>query len=223
MIIFRDITDHMRALDHLRDQARILDVINDAIIVVDTFYRISSWNSRAEYLYGWKEEEVLGKPAADVIRSDIIGMDRSEVYRKLEHGEAVMMESFQRTKDNRTLRVQGYTVPLPDADGINTGYVAVNRDITKSKEAETALQMTLERLNTLVSNMRIGILLVGEGEIRLANQTFCDYFDLIESPSDLEGLPSSQLINKIKDRYLHPGEEAIHIQEIVRHRQPGTR
>ena len=54
----------------------------------------------------------------------------------------------------------------------------------------------------MLSGMYPSILLVTEdGLIEFANQAFCDYFDLEESPGDLVGLTSPEMIEKIS-RYL---------------------
>ncbi len=103
-----------------------------------------------------------------------------------------------------------------------TGLVGTVTDITDRREAEEALQTTLQRLRALVSNMQVGILLVGEERIELANKTFCDYFGLTESPEDLVGLPAGELIGLIRGEYLHPDEEVRRISEIVSRGQPVT-
>src|SRR5512146_3000568 len=45
----------------LAEQARLLDLSNDAIIVRDLDGCTMSWNQGAESLYGWKREEAMGK------------------------------------------------------------------------------------------------------------------------------------------------------------------
>jgi phosphoserine phosphatase RsbU/P len=147
--LVEDITERRQVEDHLRNQAEILSVITDAIIVVDTSFRIISWNARAEELYGWKEEQVLGKEAKDILRSELIGTDRTELYRRLGCGESVSTESVQRTKDDKQIFVKGYTVPLRDALGNITSYVAINHDITERKRAEGQMAFHALVLETL--------------------------------------------------------------------------
>ena len=76
-------------------------------------------------------------------------------------------------------------------------------DITDRKQAEAVLQTTLQRLHALVSSIQSCILFVGEGRIELANQAFCEYFELQDSPADLIGLTPRKLIDKIKNSYLY--------------------
>ncbi|TMD62709.1 MAG: PAS domain S-box protein, partial [Chloroflexi bacterium] len=46
--------------------ASVLQSISDAVIATDMQYTILSWNKAAETLYGWTQEEVLGKSASDI-------------------------------------------------------------------------------------------------------------------------------------------------------------
>jgi PAS domain-containing protein len=63
------------------------------------------------------------------------------------------------------------------------------RDITERNQAEEALQTTLNRFYSVLSDMPLGILLVTEkGVIEFANQTFCELFSLNSLPLIALGL-----------------------------------
>ena len=51
--IARDITDQKQALRRLAEQARLLDLSNEAILVRDNRDQITYWNHGAEELYGY--------------------------------------------------------------------------------------------------------------------------------------------------------------------------
>ena len=92
-------------------------------------------------------------------------------------------------------------------------FVAVFSDITERKEAEAAVQTTLQRLYAVLSNMYGGLLLVAdEVRVEFANQAICDYFDLNDSPADLVGLTSSEIFAKINKAYLYPDETIARIK-----------
>ena len=136
---------------------------------------------------------------------------------------------------NRTALVSEYRITLPSGevrwinalgktaygdDGHPRRMSGICLDITEQKRAEEALQTTLQRLQTLLASMRSAVLLVGKDDrIAFANQAFCDYFELPESPADLAGLTAEAAIGRIKGAYLHPDEEVARIGEIVRQEQ----
>jgi len=53
----------------LREQAHLLDLVLDAIILRDMQGAIISWNQGAEKLYGWTSDEVLGKHAHTLLHT----------------------------------------------------------------------------------------------------------------------------------------------------------
>ena len=142
--------DRAELEERLCHQAGILDAIKDAIIVADRSCRITSWNKAAERIYGWKAEEALGKPAEEVLHSEMPEEQRSVIYKGLENGKPVVAELVQPTKDGCKLVIEGYMTPLRDARGNITGYVAVNRDITERKRAEEELRRAKDDMETRV-------------------------------------------------------------------------
>ncbi len=187
---------------HLRTQADILATINDAVVVTDLSFRITSWNQGAERLYGWKEEEVLGKLAKDVLRSELTEAGRAAIYQCLAEGNPATTELVQYTRNDRRLIVSGYTIPLRNAYGETIGYVAVNQDITERKRAETELQSYAARLEQSNRDLQdfayiashdlqeplrkvrsFGKLLAEKAESRL-NEQEVDYLDRILNASE---------------------------------------
>lgn len=124
-----------------------------------------------------------------------------------------------RTKDGRLIWALLNTM-FDRIDGKITKATVIAHDITERKRTEEALQTALQRLYALFAGMQSSLLLVGEGRIEMANQAFCDYFGLQESPGDLVGLTPRQLIDKIKNAYLQPDEQVRRIWEIARGGQP---
>jgi PAS domain S-box-containing protein len=102
------------------------------------------------------------------------------------------------------------------AQGISTIRLRAER-----KRAEGVLQATLRRFYAILSKMYAAVLLVtDEGRVEFANQSVCDSFGLEDAPADLEGLTSSEMMEKIKNSYLRPAEAAARIREIVDRGQP---
>ena len=44
----------------------LFNSVAEAAIVTDAAGRVSAWNARAEFLYGWSPDEALGRPITDL-------------------------------------------------------------------------------------------------------------------------------------------------------------
>lgn len=69
--ITRDITERREAKEKLIDsETQIRTIFNrapDAVTVIDDAGNISKWNPRAEAIFGWTAEEVIGQPLHEII------------------------------------------------------------------------------------------------------------------------------------------------------------
>jgi two-component system, chemotaxis family, CheB/CheR fusion protein len=203
-VAIQDITDLRKAGRQLRTT---LESIADGFFACDADWRFVYVNAPAERILGIRREEVLGKSHWDVFPLTL-GTNLEREYRHAAAGEVRDFEHFYepwgRWFHNRCFPREG------------GGMSVYFEDITERKRAEEALQTALQRLQTLVASMRSSILLVGdEGRIAFANQAFCEYFELQDSPADLEGITANEMIERIKSAYLHPDEEVARIREIV--------
>jgi PAS domain S-box-containing protein len=89
------------------------------------------------------------------------------------------------------------------------------------KQAESVQQTTLRRFYAVLSSMYSGVLLVtDDGRVEFANSALCERFGLKDAPADLIGLGSREMIEKIKNSYLHPDEAVARIREILDRGQP---
>ncbi|MEO1644349.1 MAG: PAS domain S-box protein, partial [Chloroflexota bacterium] len=64
-----DITDIRQTHETLLNQQQILATISEAVIVIDTDYKIMSWNQPAVEMYGWQADEVIGRDMQAVTQS----------------------------------------------------------------------------------------------------------------------------------------------------------
>ncbi|RQW81924.1 MAG: PAS domain S-box protein, partial [Geobacter sp.] len=64
-----DVTTSENHTRVLREQAHLLDLVLDAIILRDMQGAIISWNQGAEKLYGWTSDEVRGKHAHTLLHT----------------------------------------------------------------------------------------------------------------------------------------------------------
>ena len=122
----------------VREQAALLDQATDAIFTRDMEQRITYWNKGAERIYGWTEQEALGKRAAELLYKED-SSQRQEIWKAvLEKGEWVG-ELRQVTKTAKEIIVESRRTLLRDAAGTPAAILNINRDITEKKQIEAQL------------------------------------------------------------------------------------
>ncbi len=159
-VIMRDISERKRAEAALRYQASLVTHVSDAIIGIDSDGRIESWNPAAEAIYGWREDEVVGKSV-----SDVLAAGRSAGAAVLESGERLHVR-----KDGELIETRVSLSPLLDDIGQPSGWVAVCTEITEARRAEAARRAAEERYAAVVAALEEGIVVVdSNGRVSAAN------------------------------------------------------
>ncbi len=126
--------------------AAIVTSSDDAIISKDARGVITSWNPAAERIFGYRAEEVIGRPIGILAvagREDEMPAILARLLRgeKIEH-----FETLRRHKDGRPIHISLTISPIHDAAGRVVGASKLARDITAAREAAEALRTTQERL-----------------------------------------------------------------------------
>ena len=140
----RDITDRKQAEAQNRFLANLVASVSDAIIAVDLQQNIQSWNAGAEAMYGWKEEEVLGRPAREILATDFLETKRETVTKQIMEQGYWAGEVLQLRRDGARIPTLSSVALYKDSADKPAGIVAVNRDITDRKQTEEEIR----KLNT---------------------------------------------------------------------------
>ncbi|MGN6547448.1 MAG: ATP-binding protein [Aureliella sp.] len=141
-----DITDQKRAVEAQQRLAAIVESSHDAIISKDLSGIITSWNSGAERLYGYRADEIIGQHVSLIIPPERRG-DLPSIIAKLQSGERIEdFETVRMAKDGRRLDVSLTISPVRNAEGKVIGASKIARDITERKRAEAAVRLSEERL-----------------------------------------------------------------------------
>jgi PAS domain S-box-containing protein len=123
----------------LRDQAQLLELAHDAILVRDLSSAILFWNRGAERMYGWTREEALGAITHALLQTEF-PRSFEEVQAKL-HAEAYWEgELIHTTRDGSRIVVASRQVLDRDQHGNPIAILEINNDITERKRAEEALR-----------------------------------------------------------------------------------
>jgi diguanylate cyclase (GGDEF)-like protein/PAS domain S-box-containing protein len=135
----RDITEHGHVSDAHQQLAAIVESSDDAIFSKSTDGTILTWNRAAERLYGYRADEVVGRPVAILAPMDRAEemddiLDRVADGQRIEHLETVRMR-----RDGTRVDVSITISPIHDASGRPVACSVIARDITDRKRAEAQI------------------------------------------------------------------------------------
>ncbi len=153
-VIVHDVTERKKTEEKIREQAALLDHAQEAIAVRDLEHNFIYWNRGSTRLYGWKEEEVTGKNAINLIykteSSELIEANKSV----MENGEW-MGEMHQVTKEGKEVIVDSSWTLMHDSKGKPKSILIINTDITDKKRLETQLlrAQRMESIGTLAGGI----------------------------------------------------------------------
>ncbi|MBA2272252.1 MAG: PAS domain-containing protein, partial [Chthoniobacterales bacterium] len=149
----QDVTEAREAERQLREQANLLNLTDDAVVVRDLDDTIRFWNHGAEEVYGWTSAEVIGKRASDfayVDRSKFAAAKRVLAERGEWSGE---LDHF--CKDGHTVTMGSRWKAVPNDGHTGGSVLVINTDLTEQKkhEAHQLRTQRLESIGTLASGV----------------------------------------------------------------------
>lgn len=149
-----DITDRKLAQQQVREQAALLDVTTDAILVRSMNGQILFWNKGAETLYGWSSEDAIGQDADQLLYQDEL-KDSKEIHQCLMCEGSWKGERKQVTRAGQSITVMSRWSLVTDEKGHPNAVLTVNTDITQSKRLEDQFlrAQRLESIGTLASGI----------------------------------------------------------------------
>ncbi len=151
----RDISDRKQAEITIREQAALLDVATNAILVRGLNHHIHFWNQGAEHLYGWTRTEAIGRNANQLLFADHQLPDIAAIQQALFIQETWQGELHHVTKDQRSITVESRWTLVRNPAQEPKFILVVNTDITEKKqlEAQFLRAQRLESIGTLASGI----------------------------------------------------------------------
>lgn len=140
--IVRDITQRKEIEENVKDAEMrfrsITESANDAIISADSKGNIISWNLTAKKMFGYKEEEALGKPLSIIVPEKYKKLHNAGIERVSSGGERHVIG---KTVELEGAHKEGHVFPIElslstwEISG-RRYYSGIIRDITERKKAE---------------------------------------------------------------------------------------
>lgn len=145
--LFRDISERVEAEEQIRQQAALLDITRDAILVRDLQNQILYWNQGAANIYGWRAEEVMGRNAWEILLPEASPELLGALNTVLEDG-TWSGELRKVTRRGKKIIVNSRWTLMYDAARLPKSIMSVDTDITEKKQLETEISRT-QRLSSL--------------------------------------------------------------------------
>ena len=164
-----DITDKKEKERLSRQLNAIVNSSDDAIISVSTNLQITSWNEGAKQIYGYTEEEVLGKYPGFLIPDHKKG-ELEDYLTKVFEGDFIHhFETTRIAKDGALIDISLSVSPIREEENNIIGAATISRDISKRKERERRLRESEEKYRTIFEYSGEGLFLIFNGRIQDCN------------------------------------------------------
>ena len=150
-----------------------------AVVQLDIDHRIIAFNPAFEELFGYAGEEIIGRNIDELVTSDDLYSEASQISRLVTSGTIVRRVSQRVKKDGSLLDVEIFGVPVV-VGGEKVGALGLYHDISLQREAERALQESEARFRSLFDDSPISLWEEDFSEIKKAITGFPQNEDVVE-------------------------------------------
>ena len=204
LVIFTDITERRRQLDHILHLTSAIDSSDDAILSISLDYTIISWNYGAERIYGYTSDEIVGSKIHKILpechHESFIGL-LSEVAAGRHF---IRFETYNLHKDKHVFPVSVTLSPSLYNNDI-FGITVISRDISTRRQTEEELSSSHRRLKTLMNETVEALSTAHEkrdlytsGHQRIVSMVGCCIADEMNlSQEQIEGIRIAGLLHDI--------------------------
>ena len=182
------VIERKRTENMLQFQANILTNVRDCVIVYDLQGKIIYWNKGAEAIYGYCEEEIIGK---DI---DMLYLNRNKSHFKPDLEGILKVGEYNgewegKRKDGSKVYVDVRETIMYDVNGKTIGIIGVSKDISERKKAEKQIKRSEAYYRTIFENTGTATVIIEEDTtISLVNAEFEKLYGY--SKEEIEGKKS---------------------------------
>ncbi len=165
--------------------------IDEGVFTVDQELRILTFNPAAEKILGWQEEEVIGRPCAEIFRGEdgasssqeellLEAMRKAQAVTSVKEGYPVI------NKDGQQIFIASNVVPLLDLDGQVIGAMVAFRDTSAEVELDHMksgfISMVSHELRSPLSHIMASTELIREANLSSDQQQ--DLLNIVHAQSN---------------------------------------
>lgn len=144
-----DITENKTAKEKQAMLSAIVESSDDAIISKNLHGLITSWNRGAQKIFGYTEDEVVGKHISILIPEEL-KEEEEHIIAKIKAGKKIdHFQTVRITKFGKRVDISLTISPIRNENGEITGASKISRDITEQLQKQKALQQYSHRLEIL--------------------------------------------------------------------------
>ncbi|MFQ6113897.1 MAG: PAS domain S-box protein [bacterium] len=215
LIVCENITERKLTEQALqRSEERLSAIFNNtpnmAIESFDLNGRVLSWNKAAENIFGWTQQEALGKTLDELILNKDSTKEFHRIIKQINKTNKPYGPSEWEFSDKDGNKGIAYSTLFPISTGEgNKEFICMDVDITERKQAEEALRRSEERFRDLFDNAPdMYIILDPDSKIVDFNQRGLKQL----------GYKSNQVIGKSISNFIHP-EDLEKVGMVMTHIQ----
>ncbi len=137
--------------------ANVLQSSDSAIMVIDKEEKIISWNEGAQKIFGYSEDEVLGKDSSLLLPKNEKYLIELQKIKEdvVKFGSIKINETERKSKENEIRHVQLNITNLPGSNGESSGRTVIIKDITELKKLKDQVDQS-EKL-AVIGQLAAGI------------------------------------------------------------------
>ncbi len=204
--IMRDETDRYNVQKENEQLALIVQKTKNSIILADVEGNIIWVNDSFQKLTGYTLEEVKGKRPGRVLQGPDTDKNTVQLIReKIKNKEPVSATLLNYTKEGKPYWIELNVEPIFDNQGIHTGYIAIQNDVTERKKIQ-------DKINQLV-------FFLDESSEAVQVCSEAGYLEFVNNEASRRlQRPKEQLIgmhiSQIEKVFEQPGAWEKHVQEV---------
>ncbi len=150
----RDISERKEKEQIIHKLGQAIQAAGDIIFMTDKDGIITFINKQFTNIYGYTEDEIIGKIAPRILKSGVIS---DELYKNfwnsITKGEIVSGNLINKTKNGKLVDIYSSANPIYNNKNEIIGYLAIQRDISEKKKVEQELIESQEKFHSLIENM----------------------------------------------------------------------